>query len=471
MAGENLIATPQGMSKGGASPTETPQKIRNLQRTLYRQAKGNPKWKAWSLYGDLCRRNILEYALKRVIDNAGAPGVDGVSVESLKNNADRREEFLENLQNELKEKRYKPSAVRRVYIPKANGKLRPLGIPTVKDRVVQTAAKLLLEPIFEADFHSNSFAYRPQKNAHQALEAIGKGLLSGRTEVVDADLSKYFDTIPHRELLKQVKRRVSDGAILKLIRAWLRAPIVEEDADSGKRKNLPNKRGTPQGGVISPLLANLYLDDLDNKVNNECELKPIMVRYADDLVILCRKGQGPGLKERLSKYLAKKELELNQEKTRIIDSMGEAFSFLGFQINWRKNPRTGKNYPHTEPSPGARQKLRDKIRGLLNHWTLHHRVEDAVSEINQIVRGWSEYYHYAHSSRVFSSMQSWLNNRLNRWVWRKHKCRKGLWKDSMSKKISEQYGLYKLPLTVRCTKGKTKNDIRKAVCGKSARTV
>ena len=449
MADENLIETPKNGSRSSANLIETPKKIRDLQRTLYRQAKGNPKWKAWSLYGDLCRRDVLTYALKRVINNAGAPGVDGMTVESLKNSADKREEFLDNLQNELKEKSYKPSPVRRVYIPKANKKLRPLGIPCIKDRVLQSAVKLLLEPIFEADFHQNSFGYRPQKNAHQAIAEISEGLLSGQTEVVDADLSKYFDTIPHRELLKQVKRRVSDGAILKLIRAWLRAPIVEENAESGKKKNLPNKRGTPQGGVISPLLANLYLNDLDYKVNNKCELKPIMVRYADDLVILCRKGQGHGLKERLSKYLTERGLELNQEKTRIVDSKEEGFSFLGFQINWRKSKITGKTYPHKEPSSEARQRLRDKVREILNHWTLHYDAEDAVSEINQIVRGWGEYYHYGNSSRVFGSMQHWIEDRLNRWIWWKYKRKRRLWRGSMSKVISKQYQLYQLPRTVK----------------------
>ena len=367
---------------------ETPNKIRDLQRTLYRQANGNPKWRAWSLYGDLCRMDILRYALKQVIDNAGAPGVDGMSIEYLKNDAEKRGEFLDELQCELKEKRYKPSPVRRVYIPKANEKLRPLGIPTVKDRLVQTAFKLLLEPIFEADFHPNSFAYRPEKNAQQAIDAIGKGLLSGLTEVVDADLSKYFDTIPHRELLRQVRRRVSDGAILKLIRAWLRAPIVEEDANSRKKKNLPNKRGTPQGGVISPLLANLYLNDLDYAVNEKCELKPKMVRYADDLVILCRKGQGHGLKERLSKFLAHKGLELNQEKTRIVDSKEENLAFLGFRINWRKSFKTDKLYPRVEPSPEAQQRLRMKVREILNHWTLHCADVDVVHKTNKVVRGW-----------------------------------------------------------------------------------
>lgn len=428
---------------------ETPEKIRKLQRTLYRQAKGNTKWRAWSLYGDLCRRDVLAYALKRVIDNAGGPGVDGMKTETLKNSAEKREEFLGKLQNELQEKCYKPSPVRRVYIPKANGKMRPLGIPTVKDRVVQAAVKLLLEPIFEADFHPNSFAYRPQRNAHQAIDVISESLLSGQTEVVDADLSKYFDMIPHRELIKAVKRRVSDGGILKLIRAWLRAPIVEEDEDSGKKRNLPNKRGTPQGGVISPLLANLYLNDLDYAVNEKCELKPKMVRYADDLVILCRKGQGPGIKERLRKFLSRKGLELNEEKTRIIESTKEGFKFLGFRTNWRKSYKTGKLYPHTEPSAEAREKLRGKVREILNHWTLHYEAEEAVDKINQIVQGWSEYYHYRNSGRVFSMMENWLRNRLNRWLWRKQKCKRSLWKGKIGKQVSEQYKLYKLPMRMK----------------------
>lgn len=449
MAGENLIKTREKVAKASANSIATPKKIRDLQRTLYRQAKGNPKWRAWSLYGDLCRRDVLTYALKQVIDNAGAPGVDGIKVEPLKNSADKREEFLDNLQNELKEKRYKPSAVRRVYIPKANKKLRPLGIPCIKDRVVQTAVKLLLEPIFEADFHPNSFAYRPQRNAQQAIDAISKGLLSGRTEVVDADLSKYFDTIPHRELLRQVRRRVSDGAILKLIRAWLRAPIVEENANSGKKKNLPNKRGTPQGGVISPLLANLYLNDLDYVVNEKCELKPKMVRYADDLVILCGKGQGPGLKERLSKFLTHKGLELNQEKTKIVDSREESFAFLGFRINWRKSFKTDKLYPHVEPSPEAQQRLRTKVREILNHWTLHCAGVDVVHKTNQIVQGWGAYYHYRNSTVVFCNMQGWIENRLNRWLWRKQKCKGRLWKDSRGQRLSEQYNLYKLPTRIR----------------------
>lgn len=436
MANNSSILTPE-------------EKIRNLQRTLYRQAKGNPKWKAWSLYSDLCWRDLLKIALNQVLANRGAPGVDGVSVEPLKASAQEREIFLDQLQLALKEKRYTVDPVRRVYIPKANGKQRPLGIPTVKDRVVQTAVKLLLEPIFEADFHPNSFAYRPRKCAQQAIKAIKQTLVSGRTEVVDADLSKYFDTIPHRELLRHLRRRVSDGSILKLVKAWLRAPIVEENSESGKKRKLPNKRGTPQGGVISPLLANIYLNDLDHQVNDQCELRPIMVRYADDLVILCRKGRGSRLKDRLKKYLKIKGLELNEQKTKIVNSEEEGFTFVGFRFNWRQSFRSGKRYPHVEASRESQKTLRENVGNILNHWTLHRKVEDVVEEINRKVRGWTEYFHYGNSSKVFGVTQWWLDNRMRRWLWRKQKCKGGVWSTYTKEKTINEYGLYQLPLWIK----------------------
>lgn len=229
---------------------ETATGVRKLQRTLYRQAKGKPKWKAWSLYGDVCRREVLEAALWQVIANGGAPGVDGIKVEGLAEEGGHRELWLAKLETELRGKTYRPSPVRRVYIPKADGKKRPLGIPTVRDRVVQTAVVLLLLPIFEADFHENSFAYRPKRRAQQAIDAIKIALLSGRRELVDADLSGYFDTIPHAGLMRLVKGRVSDGSILKLIKGWLRSPIVEENPETGVKRTVKNRCGTPQGGVI-----------------------------------------------------------------------------------------------------------------------------------------------------------------------------------------------------------------------------
>jgi len=274
--------------KGIITPAvpETATGVRKLQRTLYRQAKSKPKWKAWSLYGEVRRREVLEAALRQVIANGGAPGVDGMRVKELKLDSGLRERLLTGLEEELRDKTYRPQAVRRVHIPKADGKKRALGIPTVRDRVVQTAVVLLLLPIFEADFHENSFAYRPKRRAQQAVDAIKVALLSGRREIVDADLSGYFDNIPHAALMRLVKGRVSDGSILKLIKGWLRAPIVEENPETGRKQTVKNRCGTPQGGVISPLLANLYLDGLDKAVNGGREMKAVMVRYADDFVVL-----------------------------------------------------------------------------------------------------------------------------------------------------------------------------------------
>ena len=261
----------------GAARIVTPNKVRQLQITLYRKAKTEPKYRFWSLYGELCRRDALEAALTAQRRNGGQAGVDGESLASINASPAARQQWLDRLQTELKTKTYRPSPVRRVMIPKSSGGERPLGIPTVKDRVVETALCLMLMPIFEADFHPRSYGFRPKRRAHQAIAEIQKAVQQGYVEIIDADLSKYFDTIPHRELMKAVARRVSDGSVLRLIKSWLRAPIVEEDKDGTKRV-LPNRRGTPQGGVISPLLANLYLNPLDHGVNDKTSGHARMVR-------------------------------------------------------------------------------------------------------------------------------------------------------------------------------------------------
>jgi len=437
-------------SKGagdGSREITTPEKLRKLQRALYRKAKAEPEHRFWSLYSEMTRGDLLAYALELVVANDGAPGVDGQSLDAITANWQSRNQWLEALQHELQTQTYRPSPVRRVYIPKPDGGQRPLGIPTVKDRVVQMAALLVLAPIFEADFHPHSYGFRPKRNAHQALDAIIVALRQGKLEVVDADLSKYFDTIPHPRLVQLLARRISDGSILHLLRQWLDVPIVEEERD-GRRRLLPNRQGVPQGGVISPLLANLYLHALDGAVNDPQEPgQPVLVRYADDFVILCAPGQASQLKTRLQRWLEARGLQLNPEKTRTIHSR-EGFRFLGFSVRWQRSRRSGRAYAHIEPHAKSQQRLRDKVRGLLNHWTLHRPITEAVDEVNTLLRGWCGYFHYRQSTRVFNDIQHWVRDRLRRWLWRKHNRTKALWTDYPNGRLHGHYGLWRLPTHV-----------------------
>jgi len=429
----------------GATRITTPDKVRQLQIALYRKAKAEPGYRFRSLYGELLRKDVLETALAVQQRNGGAAGVDGQSVASITADPAQRQQWLDRLQQELKTKTYRPSPVRRVMIPKSSGGERPLGIPTVKDRVVQTAVYLLLMPIWEADFHPRSYGFRPQRRAHQAIAEIQQAVQRGYVEIIDADLSKYFDTIPHRELMKAVARRVSDGSVLRLLKSWLRAPIVEEDKDGTKRV-IPNRRGTPQGGVISPLLANLYLNPLDHGVNEKTSGQARLVRYADDFVIACAVGRSGGLRARLQKWLQAKGLTLNEVKTRIVDIRKEGINFLGFNLTWRKSFR-GRGYLHAQPSQKSRRALREKLGGLLNHWTQGRSIQEVVKEVNRVLRGWAGYFHYGNSVSVMNRMKHYSQNRFRRWLWRKHGCGRSLWEHYAPEQLHRRYGLYELPTT------------------------
>lgn len=419
---------------------KTPPKVRQLQRTLYRKAKENKAWRAWSLYGHLLRRDVLGTALAAVVRNGGAAGMDGVTVEQVQGD---REAFLDTLLGQLQEKSFRPSPVLRQWVPKADGKQRPLGIPTVKDRIVQMALLLMLQPIFEADYHESSYGYRPGKSAHQALDAIRQAIRQGYYEVIDADLSGYFDTINHAALLKRVARRVSDGGVLKLVKQFLQAPIVERSG--GKQRITPNKTGTPQGGVLSPLLANLYLDSLDHQAN-EPETNAKMVRYADDFVLLCRPGHAPALHRRLEKYLQAKGLKLNPTKTRLLNAHQERFRFLGFEVSWRKSAVTNRHYVHVEPSGKSQMALRDNVRNELNRWTRWESCAAKVRRLNAILRGWGGYFHYSHCTRVLRRTQNWVQERLRTWLWQKYDRTHRRYEFFTSARLVGQYGLYQLPL-------------------------
>lgn len=424
----------------------TPDKVRRLQITLYRKAKAGKAYRFWSLYGEVQRADVLERAWRRVASNGGAGGIDGLTIEAVGCLAGGERQWLEEIRGELQSRKYRPQPVLRKVIPKANGGQRALGIPTLKDRVVQMAVCLVLMPIFEADFHPRSYGFRPKRCAQQAVEAIREALRMGKVEVVDADLAQYFDMIPHRKLLRQVARRVSDGMILKLIKSWLRAPIVEKAAEGG-RKIVANRQGTPQGGVISPLLASIYLHPLDEAVNEGSRQKPRMIRYADDLVILCRLGEGKDFKRRLSQWLEARGLKLNESKTRVINTREEGFEFLGFVFRWQRS-RKGSDYVHTEPSTKSRAKLRTNIRKLTHRKTTWKATPEVVAEINGVVRGWSNYFALGHYGEVFTQTRRFTAHRLRQWLWRKHGNPGGKYKRWTDPILYKEYGLYELPKAI-----------------------
>jgi RNA-directed DNA polymerase len=400
----------------------TPEKIRDFQKKLYVKAKGEPNFRFYSLYDKIHRADILAHAYALAKGNQGAPGVDGETFEKIE--AEGLEDWLARLGEELREGRYEPRPVRRVYIPKPGGGQRPLGIPVVRDRVAQTAAKLVLEPIFEADFEEGMYGYRPERSAQGAVEEVVGALRNGQTDVVDADLSKYFDTIPHEDLLKAVARRVCDGKVLHLIKLWLKAP-VEERTESGKTRmtgGKGNKIGTPQGGVMSPLLANIYMNRYMRAWRERGEdrnLKAVVVNYADDFVILSR-GKAAQALELTRRWMKSLKLTMNDKKTRLCDARKETLDFLGYTFGLLVFRPTGKRYLGAKPSDKALTRLREKLRSILSPWNTG-AWEETAARVNRMTRGWANYFSIGSIARAYWKMNRFLEYRVRRFLVRRHK--------------------------------------------------
>jgi len=401
-----------------------PKKVGKLQATLHAKAKRSPGYRFYMLYDKLYRSDVLEFAYRCCVVNGGAAGVDDQTFEDIKAYGEKR--WLDELAEELRKKTYRPSPVRRVWIPKPDGKQRPLGIPTIKDRVVQMAAVIVLEPIFEADLQPEQYAYRPGKSAHDAIRHVHSLLNTGHTEVVDADLSGYFDTIPHAELMTSVARRLSDRHLLHLIKMWLVAPVEETDERGRPQRTTRNKdtgRGCPQGAPISPLLANLYMRRFVlgwKTLGHEARLDAHIVNYADDFVICCR-GSGEAAMATMRQIMSKLKLTVNEQKTRQCRVPDETFDFLGYTIGRCYSPQTGRAYIGTRPSPKKVARLCREISEITDRrWTLKD-AEDRVALLNRKLVGWSNYFCLGPVSKAYKAVDQHLCRRLRQWLCAKHK--------------------------------------------------
>jgi len=388
--------------------TKAPIGLQDLRRRIYAKAKAEPSWRFWGLYVHVCKMETLQAAYKLAKENNGAPGVDGVTFESVESAG--RAEFLEQLREELVSGTYLPQRVRRVGVPKAGGRLRMLSIPTIRDRVVQGALKLILEPIFEADFQPGSFGYRPKKSAHDAVERVRQGILQRKTRVIDLDLRSYFDNVRHHLLLEKIAARVDDDAIMGLLKKILKS--------SGSR-------GVPQGGVISPLLSNVYLNEVDRMLQRAREVSCYKgwtaieyCRWADDIVVMVDSHPRQAwlfdaVQKRLREEFEKLQVELNEEKSRVVDlERGECFGFLGFDFRRVRTPK-GRWMPLVMPQMKKRTELLRKLKGIFNR-SRSQPLHGVIDQINPILRGWVNYFAVGNSSRCFSFIRMWVEKKIRR---------------------------------------------------------
>jgi RNA-directed DNA polymerase len=402
----------------------TPASVQKLQTALHAKAKESPGYRFHALYDKVYRKDILGYAYVCSKANGGAAGVDHQKFEDIE--AYGEERWLDELGQELKDRRYRPLAVRRVYIPKADGKRqRPLGIPAIRDRVAQMAAVLVLEPIFEADLQAEQYGYRRDRSALDAVRHVQRLINAGHEEIVDADLSSYFDEIPHAELLKSVARRVVDGAMLHLLKMWLEAPVEETDDGGNKRQSTANRdrgRGTPQGSPISPLLSNLYMRRFVlgwKRSGHEKRFGGSIVNYADDMVICCRHGVEPALAV-MRTMMSKLRLTVNETKTRVCHLPEETFDFLGYTFGRCYSPRTGKAYLGIVPSRKRVQRLCQEVSEITRRQYTQQDAETMVGTLNRKLLGWSNYFRLGSVSKAYRAVEQHTTRRLRQWLCAKH---------------------------------------------------